>query len=188
MPDNGSPIKDLGDLNRLQGADAVTAALANSVPVPDPDAPDPAVLLIAPFEDCDDMVLSLLPKGGGIKIKVPGLEDLVDALQDELILVGGFRSAGKSTLMMQGADALLEDGHAVLIVAQEQPWQKLEAISLSRRAKMNSRRLMGKMELRPDDITLANAQQADPERNARLRTLRRYSSSQTAARGAIRSA
>lgn len=108
------------------------------------------VLLLPPFDEGDDPVAALASRRGGLPFPVPGLGHVLEPLHDELVLIAGPSSVGKTTLCVQLADFWNENGVDVLYLAAEQSRRKLEAASLSRRTGANSARILrGDW---PDDI------------------------------------
>lgn len=100
------------------------------------------VTMEPPFDDEDDPLAALARPRGGIRLDVPGIGEKLLPLHDELVLVGARESVGKSTLLVQLADGLNESGAQVLVFSAEQSRRKWEAISLARRTRTNSRRIM----------------------------------------------
>ncbi len=113
----------------LDWAEAQVFALARST----------ASSLHPPFDEGDDPVDSLAIAKGGIRLPIPGLDI---SLIDDLVLVGGQPSVGKSTLIVQIADEMNRAGVHVLVFPAEQSRRKWEAMSLARRTGANSRRLL----------------------------------------------
>lgn len=95
--------------------------------------------VIRPFDGIDDVSAFLTKPKEGLALRFPGFETAIPPLRSDIMLLGAMPSCGKSTMLMQLSDGAIERGWTTLIVAAEQTWRTLEAISVARLAQINSR-------------------------------------------------
>jgi replicative DNA helicase len=129
-------IQDLAQENgELEAIDAAHGSLGQILA---DDGRAAESFMVGGFGADEDPVTALARRRDGMHTGIPGLGRFLDSLVDEVLVCAGTRSVGKSTLLVQFTDGVLEAGHHVLVVAYEQSRLALEAISLARRARVNS--------------------------------------------------